>query len=71
MVGSVYWMNSGELAELFEYSSRASFLKAARNGTLPIRTFRFGGRVFADRREVRAYFERQLREAQSELDESS
>lgn len=66
-----YWLDFEDLLKVFSNYSRDALYKAIERGTFPVKTFRLGKRLYADKSAVRAYFRKMRDEAMQDLEETS
>ena len=52
------YLTADELCTLFMYKSKRELYSAIRYGRLPVATYKLGGRIVADRKVVRAFFQK-------------
>lgn len=66
------WLNTDDLFTVFRnYPTKAAMYKAIQRGTFPVKTFRIGNKIYADKAAVVEYFRRQRQDALSSLEASS
>ena len=63
-----YWLDVEDLLKVFRNYSYDSMYKAIQRGTFPVRTFKLGKRLYADKEAVRQYFLRVRAEALRDLE---
>lgn len=66
-----YWLDIDELLLIFSNYNKESLYKAIQRGSFPVRTFKLGGRIYADKEAVRLYFKRLRDEALADLADAS
>ena len=66
------WLNSDELFTVFRnYPTKDAMYKAIQRGSFPVKTFRIGNKIYADKVAVVEYFRRQRESAMQALEASS
>lgn len=66
-----YWLDIDDLLKIFSNYNKESLYKAIQRDVFPIKTFRLGKRIYADKEAVRRYFKRLRDEALRDLEETS
>lgn len=58
------WLNADELFTVFRnYPTKDAMYKAIQRGTFPVRTFKIGNKIYADKEGVIAFFRKQRQRA--------